>query len=178
MKKLTLIVLTVVAILAAAAFASTRLWAAAPAKSSPRVAAAQPCDQSELVLFGHVESLTPKGDHFELQFDPAWLTSGLTASRAARQDTGSSDVPNDNYVVEEGHRLLTYILPANAHITVLTRRGQLNSSGFPSATVTPAQLAQLVAGKEPVKLLEALDTGFWMHAHVDTICSLQQQYQP
>jgi hypothetical protein len=169
MKKLTLIVLALVVIVGAAAFGSTRLWASSPAASSPRVAGAQPCGPGELVLFGHVKSLAPKGDRFELLFDPAWFTTGLTASRAKLEDTGYADVPNDSYVVEEGHRLLTYVLPANAHITVLTREGQRDSSGFPSTAVTPSQLAELLAGKEPVKLFEALDTGFWMHVHVDTV---------
>ncbi len=113
-----------------------------------------------------------------LQFDPAWFTTGLTASRAKLQDTGYGDVPNDNYVVEEGHRLLAYRLPANARITVLTKAGRLDSRGFPSTAVTPSQLAELLAGKEPVKLWEGLDTGFWMHVHVDTVCSLDQQYHP
>ncbi len=36
----------------------------------------------------------------------------------------------------------------------------------------------LLAGKQPVKLFEGLSTGFWMHVHVDTICSLRQQYHP
>ena len=147
-------------------------------ETSPRVAGAQPCGPPELVLFGYVKSLAPKGDHFELQFDPAWFTSGLTASRAMLQDTGYGDVANDNYIVDEGHRLLTYILPANAHIAVLTREGKPNSGGFPSTAVTPSQLSELLAGKEPVKLFEALGTGFWMHVHVDTVCSLEQQYHP
>jgi hypothetical protein len=174
MKKPSLIVLAVVAILVAAAFASSRIWAASPPESSPRVA--QPC--GELGLFGHVKSVAPKGDHFELQFDPAWFTSGLTASRAQLQDTGYGDVANDNYVVEEGHRLLTYIVPANTHITVLTRDGRADSGGFPSTAITPSQLAELLAGKQPVKLFEGLSTGFWMRVHVDTVCSLQQQYHP
>jgi hypothetical protein len=174
MKKPSLIVLAVVAILGAAAFASSRIWAASPAESSVRVA--QPC--GELVLFGHVKSVAPKGDQFELRFDPAWFTSGLTATRASLEDTGYGDVPNDSYVIEEGHRLLTYRLPANAHITVLTRGGQPDSAGFPSTAVTPAQLAELLAGKEPVKLFEELGTGFWMRVHVDTVCSLRQQYRP
>lgn len=177
--KPSLVVLATAAVLGAGAFASARLWAASPSSSlSPRASAAQRCDPNDFVLFGHVTSLAPRGDAFELQFDPAWFTSGLTASRAKLQDTGYGDVPNDNYVVEEGHRLLTYILPANAHITVLTREGRLDSRGFPSTAITPTQLAELLAGKEPVKLFEALDTGFWMRAHVDTICSLEQQYRP
>ncbi len=47
------------------------------------------------------------------------FTSGMTASLAHKQDTGSSEVPNDNYVVEEGHRVLWYILPSTARVTVL-----------------------------------------------------------
>jgi hypothetical protein len=174
MKKLTLIVLALVAIVGAAAFASSRIWAASPAESARGVA--QPC--GEQVLFGHVKSLTPRGRAFELRFDPAWFTSGLTASRASLEDTGYGDVPNDNYVVEEGHRLLTYILPAKARITVLTREGEPDTAGFASTTISPSQLAELLAGKEPVKLLEGLSTGFWMHVHVDTVCSLRQQYRP
>jgi hypothetical protein len=180
MKKPSLVILAVVAIVGAAAFASARIWAASPSPSlsSSRAAVAQRCDPNDFVLFGQVKSVAPKGDQFELQFDPAWFTTGLTASRAKLEDTGSSDVPNDNYVVEEGHRLLTYLLPAGAHITVLAREGRLDSRGFPSTSVTPSQLAELLAGKQPVKLFEGLGTGFWMHVHVDTVCSLQQQYKP
>ncbi len=176
MKKPSLIVLAFVAIVGAAAFASSRIWAASPAAASPRVAVAQPC--GEQVLFGHVKSVTPKGSRFELRFDPAWFTSGLTASRASQEDTGYGDVPNDNYVIEEGHRLLSYVLPANTRITVLTREGQPDTAGFASTAVTPAQLAELLAGKRPVKLFEGLSTGFWMHVHVDTVCSLRQQFRP
>ena len=102
----------------------------------------------------------------------------MTASRAALEDTGSSDVPNDNYVVEEGHRLLTYLLPATADIRVLSRTGELPGTGFPSTAITASQLAQLVDGQEPVKLAESLESGFWMRAKIDTVCSLQQQYRP
>ncbi len=177
--KPSLITLAVVAILGAAVFASTRLWAASPkSMSSPGAAAVQRCDPNDFVLFGHVKSLAPRGTAFELQFDPAWFTSGLTATRAKLQDTGYGDVPNDNYIVDEGHRLLTYILPADAQITVLAREGRLDSGGFPSSSVTASQLRELLAGKAPVKLFEGLDTGFWMNVHVDTVCSLRQQYHP
>ncbi len=173
MKKLTLIVLAAVAIVGAAAFASSRIWAASPA-ASPR--AAQPC--GEQVFFGHVKSVTPRGGRFELRFDPAWFTSGQTATLASLEDTGYGDVPNDNYLIEEGHRLLTYILPATARIIVLTKNGRPDTGGFPSTAITPSQLAELLAGKQPVKLFEVLSTGFWMHVHVDTVCSLRQQYHP
>ena len=176
--KRSLIFVAGAVLLAATVLGSVRMFAASgpPSAAASSAAAPRPC--SDLALYGHIESLTPRGDHFEMRFDPAWFLSGVTASQAKLEDTGSSDVPNDNYVVEEGHRLLTYIVRANAHITVLTREGRPNSGGFPSTAVTPSQLAELLAGKEPVKLFEALGTGFWMHVHVDTVCSLQQQYRP
>jgi hypothetical protein len=178
MKKPSFIVIAVVAIVGAAAFASARLWAASPSSSSTaRVTRAPECDPDDSVLFGQVKSLAPRGDAFELQFDPAWFTSGLTASRAKLQDTGYGDVPNDNYIVDEGHRLLTYILPAAARITVLTA-GNPDGGPFPATAITSSQLADLVAGKRPVKLWEGLETGFWMKVHVDTVCSLNQQYRP
>src|SRR5258706_15724722 len=81
--------------------------ACAPLLVLPRAASA-----GEFTLYGHIKSLKRKGARFELRFDPAsWLT-GVTAARAALEDTGSSDVPNDYYIREDGHRLLTYPVPA------------------------------------------------------------------
>src|SRR5207247_5320460 len=139
-------------ILAAAVFASGRLFAASGPSSAAAssAAVARPC--GDLAQYGHIKSLTRAGDHFEMRFDPAWFLSGVTASRAKLEDTGSSDVPNDNYVVEEGHRLLTYVVPATAEITVLSRTGELPGAGFPSTAITASQLSQLVDGKEPVKI--------------------------
>jgi hypothetical protein len=164
-------------LLATSVFGSVRVFAASgPSSAAASSVAARPC--SDVALYGHIESLTPKGDHFVLRFDPAWFLSGVTASQAKLEETGSSDVPNDNYVVEEGHRLLTYLVPATAQITVLSRTGELPGPGFPSMAITASQLAQLVDGKEPVKLAESLESGFWMHVNTDTVCSLQQQYRP
>ena len=176
--KRSLIFVAATVLLAAAVFASSRVFAASdpPSASASSAAPARPC--SDVALYGHIESLTPKGDHFELRFDPAWFLSGVTASRAKLEDTGSSDVPNDNYVVEEAHRLLTYLVPATADITILSRTGKLPGPGFPSTAITASQLAQLVDGKEPVKLAEPLESGFWMRVDIDTVCSLQQQYRP
>src|SRR5919197_2880929 len=103
--------------------------AAVVAKLPPAASAGQQ------TLYGHVKSLTRKGARFELRFDPAWWLTGVTASRAKREDTGSSDVPNDYYIVEEGHRLLTYVVPATARVTVLTR-------GRPTTAITVSELAQ------------------------------------
>jgi|SRR2546430_9068688 len=178
--KPSLIFVAAAAVLAAAIFASSHLLGSSgtSAASASPAAAANQCGPPDVASYGHIKSLTPKGDHFEMRFDPAWFLSGVTANRAALEDTGSSDVPNDNYIVEEGHRLLTYLVPTTAHITVLTRDGKLDTAGFPSTAITVSQLAQLVNGEKPVKLAEGLDTGFWMHVSVDTVCSLQHQYQP
>jgi hypothetical protein len=179
MKK-SLIFVAAAVLLAATVFASARVFAASgPSSASASSAvAARPCGPPDVALYGHIKSLTPKGDHFEMRFDPAWFLSGVTASRAKLEDTGSSEVPNDNYVVEEGHRLLTYLVPSTAGITVLSRTGELPGPGFPSTAITASELAQLVDGKEPIKVAEPLESGFWMHVNIDTVCSLQQQYRP
>ena len=69
-------------------------------------------------------------------------------------------------------------MPATADITVLSRTGKLPGPGFPLTAITASELAQLVDGKEPVKLAEPLESGFSMHVKIDTVCSLQQQYRP
>jgi hypothetical protein len=129
----------------------------------------------EVVEYGYVKSLKQKGSSFELRFDPAWLLTGKTANQAALEDTGSSDVPNDNYVVNESTRAYTYIVPANAQVRVLTTGANL--SGTP---ITVAQLAQLANGKNPLPkpLFEPISTGFWMTYRNDKVESLEQQYHP
>jgi hypothetical protein len=130
----------------------------------------------ENVLFGHIHSLTREGDRFEMRFDPAWFLSGETANIAAAEDGAvkpGEPVPNDNYVVDEGHRLFTYLVPADARVTVLTK--SVNGS-----RITLSQLAELVSGKNPFSrpLFEPLTTGFWMRIKIDTVHSLDQQYRP
>ena len=85
-------------------------------------------------------------------------------------------VPNDNHRIDEGHRLLTYLVPANTPVTVLTRQG--DPANFGATSVTVDELSQLVAGQKPVELFEPLDTGVWIRIHVDTVCSIDQQYIP
>ena len=53
-------------------------------------------------------------------------TTGVTANVARAQDqhvacqpTACPPVPDDNYRVEQGHRLLTYLMPPTAQVTVL-----------------------------------------------------------
>ena len=153
-----LVFVIAVAVLVTAGSASPRpdaRIACAPLLLLPRAASA-----GEFTLFGHIKSLKRKGVRFELRFDPAsWLT-GVTAARAALEDTGSSDVPNDYYIREDGHRLLTYRVPATTPVTILT-------GGTCTTRTTPAKLAR----SEP-------PAGFWIRVRGDTVRSLDQQYQP
>jgi hypothetical protein len=140
------------------------------------VSAAAPCGDRE---YGHISSLKRDGDGYRLRFDPAWFTSGVTANEAAAEDGAvepGEPVPNDNYVVDEGHRLLTYLVPEDTHVTVLTRYG--DPANFGATPIDVAELAQLVHGQTPVELFEPLDTGVWLRVQVDTVCSIDQQYVP
>jgi hypothetical protein len=114
----------------------------------------------ETALYGHIKSLTRKGRRFELRFDPAWWLTGATATRAKLEDTGSGDVPNDYYIVEEGHRLLTFLVPATAHVTVLVH-------GTCTTPITVVQLSRSLPS-----------AGFWIRVRIDTVRSLDQQYRP
>jgi hypothetical protein len=136
----------------------------------------QPCGDR---IYGHITALARKGDGFELHFDPAWFTSGLTANTAAAEDGAipkGESVPNDNYVVEEGHRSLVYLLPTTADVTVLAKG--LPQGAVPTAEITVAELARIVNGGAHRPLFEALDSGVWIRVHIDTVCSVEQQYRP
>lgn len=124
----------------------------------------------QVTLYGHIAALRRVGGRVELRFDPAWLTKGLTARRAS----GLSTVPNDNYVVEGGHRLLIYTVSPAARITVLTNPG----SGPVSTPVRLAELMRIVNGGPHRKLFEPLSSGVWIRVNVDTIRGIEQQYQP
>ena len=126
--------------------------------------------------FGYIEALTPKGSGFELRFDPAWFLTGETANTAAAEDGAvepGQPVPNDAYVVDEGHRLLTFLVPEDARVRVL-------AEGPSGTAVTVAELAEIVAGHEPLghPLFEPIGTGFWIDVDIDTVRSLDQQYRP
>ena len=125
------------------------------------------------VQFGHIKSLQRSEGEYLLRFDPAQYLTGVTASDAAQEDTGSSDVPGDNYVVDEGHRLFTYKVPADAHVSVL-------ADGVEGTPLTVAELAKLVKGEDPLgqPLWEPLETGVWILIEVDTVRSIDQQYAP
>jgi hypothetical protein len=112
-------------------------------------------------LYGHISSFTRKGNHYVLRFDPAWLLSGVTASRASLEDTGSGDVPNDTYTRDETHKLLTFLVRANAQVTVLTH-------ATCSTRTTVAKLAKSTTPRRP----------FWIQVRIDTVRSIDEQYHP
>jgi hypothetical protein len=161
-----------IAILALSALAAGCGGTTTAAKKATQPAA----PSNEIAQFGYVKSLERKGSGYELGFDPALMLSGQTANVAAAEDgavPAGQPVPNDNYVVNESHRLLTYEVPANAHVSVLTK-------GVAGSPITVAELAQLVRGENPFgkPLFEPITTGFWIRVHVDTVRSLDQQYHP
>jgi hypothetical protein len=170
MRRLPLVI-AAAAIVAAAVFAGLYF-----AKGS--TTGATPAGCGEQRLFGHVAALARKSGRLELRFDPAWFTTGLTANTAAAEDgvvPPGQPVPNDSYVIEEGHRLLTYKVDPAARVTVLTRGGPGPLGETP---VDVAELERIVNGGSHRALFEPLDSGVWIKVRIDTVCSLDQQYRP
>jgi len=154
--KLSLVIVLLAALLASGALASS---SSAPGKQQ--------------VLYGHVKSVTRVGSGFRLHFDPAWWLTGVAAENAC----GCKPVANDYYVVDESHRLLTFAVRKNATVTVLVRGGTVST-----ATISVAELAQIVQGKNPQhrRLLEP-KAGFWirvLQTYPSPVVALDQQYQP
>jgi hypothetical protein len=132
-----------------------------------------------VVQYAHVKSLRRTGGRFVMRVDPAlWLT-GVTAYHAAVEDKAIAPgdaVANDYYIRDSDHRLLTYRVPSNARVTVLTRSG---TGPIPTTAISVAEFAQIVQGKNPKhrRLLEP-KAGFWLRVAIDSVFSLDQQYQP
>jgi hypothetical protein len=172
--KIAVVVLAGVAVIAAVAAAIFATLYFTDDSDEP--AAATACGDRQ---YGHIAALTREGDGYRMRFDPAWFTSGVTANEAAAEDgvvEPGEPVPNDNYRIEEGHRLLTYLVPADTPVSVLTKQGDPANLG--ATPITVAELAALVDGQKPVDLFEPLDTGVWIRVNVDTACSIEQQYLP
>jgi hypothetical protein len=163
--------LLVIASAAIAAGAATIVFRPAPAPAAPAPALERP----NSVFYGHVKSIKRAGGRFELRFDPEWWLTGVTAQRIALEETGSSDVPNDYLTLEESHRLLTFVVAANARIGVLTAPGE-------HARVSPAELLQIVRGRNPRhRRLFERHAGYWLtvgEKYPNPAVSLIQQYQP
>ncbi|MET0938442.1 MAG: hypothetical protein ABWY51_04375 [Gaiellaceae bacterium] len=165
--------IAVVAVAAAGTFAGLYFTK----NSESRPVTVQPCGNER--IFGHIRSLVRRGDHYVLRFDPAWFALGETANTAAAED-GAVDpgepVPNDVYVIDESHRLLTYLVRPGAHVTVLVNNG----TGILSTPITVAELGDIVQTGESSrrKLFESLESGVWIRYRIDTACALDQQYRP
>jgi hypothetical protein len=146
--------------------------------SARQAPAARP---GEIAQFGHIRSLVRKGRRYELRFDPAWWLGGVTANRAAVEDKAippGETVPNDYYVRDETHRLLTYLVPVTARVRVLVNPGP---GGVRPVTIGVAELAQVVTGRNPRNRAlydDANHLGYWARVAIDTVRSLDQQYQP
>jgi hypothetical protein len=162
-------------ILAAAAIAVAALSLSSHSPSAPAAPSSAAAERPPNVFYGHIRSMTRTGRRFEMRFDPAWWLTGVAAQRAALEDTGSSDVPNDYYIVEEGHRLLTFVVPAAARVDILTGAAQ-------HSRISAAELAQIVKGRNPRhrRLFEPR-AGFWIRIgekYPNGAVALFQQYQP
>ncbi len=145
-------------------------------RSGTRTVRVTPCGER---TFGHVRSLARREGRWVMRFDPAWFTSGVTANVAAAADgvvQPGEPVPNDNYVIDEGHRLLTFLVAPGARATVITRHGDPAQLG--ATPITVAQLAALVRGQKPIDLFEPLESGAWIRVRGDTVCAVDQQYRP
>jgi hypothetical protein len=162
--------LVVAAILAVASVA-----AAPSTRASTRLPPAVPAGQ--MVFYGHIKSLTPSGGRYVLRFDPAWLLEGTTAEQAAVADgvlPAGAPVPNDNYTRDESHKLLTFVVPRTARVTVLTR-------GPRSTPVAVAEFAELLEGRNPRhRPLFGPPAGwaYWALVNIDRVRSLDAQYHP
>jgi hypothetical protein len=152
-----------------ASSASLPFGAAVRSSNPPRLPPAAAA--GETVFYGHIQALTRKRGHYELRFDPAWWLSGTAAERAAVADKvikPGEAVPNDYYVVDSDHRLLTFLVAADARVTVLDQKHLPRS-----VAVSLRKLAQLVrAGTRQ---------GFWIRVgakDLNPVVAFDQQYQP
>jgi hypothetical protein len=179
--KASFVILTGIAIVVAAVLGMSHLSAARASSSTAHAATlltlppATPAGQT--TQWGHIKSLVRKGGRFELRFDPAWVLHGTAAEQVALEDTGSKDVPNDSITVDESHRLYTYVVAANARVTVL-------SKGLRPISIPVSELAQIVKGQNP-KHRPLFDTanglGYWIRIgtkYPNPVLSIDQQYQP
>jgi hypothetical protein len=143
-----------------------------------------PAGTADQQLYGQIRSLKQTDGHYELRFDPAWFLSGVSANVAQAEDSGMHCAPtacppvaNDNYIVDEGHRALTFIVPTGVHGTVLVKNGTAGSP-FPATAIGAGQLAQVVAGKSALKLFEPLSSGVWIVTRNGIVRGFAQQYRP
>jgi hypothetical protein len=133
---------------------------------------------AQLSFYGRIVSAQPASGGYFLRFDPAWWLSGVTANVAMAQalnvkcaPRACEAVPNDYYILDDGHEVLTFVLPRSTHGTVLTRPLK-----FPGTRIGADRLVQLVG--RPQGLFEPLDSGVWLRVRGDTVLAFAQQYRP
>ena len=132
----------------------------------------------QITQYGYIASVTQKGREYVLRFDPALWLEGQTANVAAAEDGAvkpGEPVPNDYWIRNPDHKLLTYKLPAGTHVTILV--------SLQTTRVTVAKLARLLTSKaargcSPYVLRAPCRLGFWLRYSIDTVKALDQQYQP
>jgi hypothetical protein len=156
------------------------LLLASPMAAATDTRAGVAASTGDALVYGHIRALTRRAGRFELRFDPAWWLTGLPAERAAVEDRAiapGDPVPNDYYIVEEGHRLLTYVVRANARVLVLDSR-------LRPFEITVAELVQVRSGRNPTgrRLYDRGNhLGYWIRVgttYPSPVLALEQQYQP
>ena len=159
----------VLSALAAGLVVAAIATAAAAQRQAPLLTLPRATQAGQQTQYGYIHSLVRSGRaRYVLRFDPAWWLTGYTARRARLEDTGSPDVPNDYYVVDESHRLLSYVVPAGTPVTILTH-------GTNTTRISVATLAQrLRTGQQ-----QNLD--FWLliaNKYPTPVLSIDQPYRP
>jgi hypothetical protein len=127
-------------------------------------------------FFGHIHSLRRHGATYVMRFDPALLLEGEAARRAAIEDgaiPAGDVVTNDFYIREEGHKLLTFVVPENAEVTVVT-----DDPRGPATPIHVFELARVVSGHRPKRAGWDPRLGFWVDGDVATVRRLDQQDLP
>ena len=167
--KPSLLILAAAVILVAGA-AGTSAISAASTSAQPAVGMPRPSP-----FYGHIKSIVATRDpsRYRMQFDPAWFLTGVAGERAC----GCKPLPNDYYIVDETHQLLTFPVRSDARVLVLVNHGTIGT-----ASISVAELAQIVRGKNPKhRRLQEPKAGFWIRVgsrYPDMVLSLDQQYQP
>ena len=147
----------------AAAIVVAAVIAGAPLAGSHPATAQKPPS----VFYGHIKSMSRTAHGFQIRFDPAWWLTGRAAEQAKFEDTGSRDVPNDYYIVDEGHRLLTFPVARDADVSVL-----VNGSAR-HVRISSAELYRRRSGRS--------GAGYWIQIgdkYPNPAVRLYQQYQP
>jgi len=147
-----------------------------PAPSSPATQSPDsdiPADHRDI---GYIVKVDRVSGTAYIRFDRILFLTGDAANKAAADHGDETPVPNDYYIVDETHRLLTFVVAANARARVIT------SPNVRSTVVSVAELAQIVAGRNPRhrNLMEP-KAGFWIVVspkYPSPVVELEQQYQP